>query len=110
MSKDRLKTKQDITFHDGIGDLLTSVLFSVVNILSIDVLLGTALINKHLLAILPEEQNVTVWKSTPGYIVKQHDLSGDAVLANHNTQDANIKTHLETKKDQRSTIKRSNTV
>lgn len=68
------------------------------------VLLGKSFINEHILAMLPDEQKVTVRKSTPVIIVKERNLPAYAVLRKHNIQGANIKTHLVATDDQRSTI------
>lgn len=71
VSKDRLKAKDNIILHIRVGNLLTTVLFTAVENLPINVLVGTEYIDKHILAILPDKQKVTVQKSTPVAIVKE---------------------------------------
>lgn len=58
----------------------TSLLFTSVKNLVIDVLLRTAFIDKQTLFIPPDEQKVIAPKSTPVAIVKQHNVSADAVI------------------------------
>lgn len=57
-----------------------TVLFTVVENLAIDVPHSTAFMDKHIHAILLEKQKVAVWKSTPVVIVKQNDMTANAVL------------------------------
>lgn len=54
-SKNRLKIKGNATLDINIGDLSTNALFTAVRQLAIDVLLGPAFIDEHILAILPDE-------------------------------------------------------
>lgn len=93
--KDLLETKSNTTHHIGFGDLLTALLCTVSENLAIDVLLDTASIDDHILAILPDEQRIAVRKSNPVYFEKQQDTSANAVSTKHNTEVANIKTYLE---------------
>lgn len=99
-----------MTLYIQIGDLLTAILFTVVQHLAIDVLLSTAVLNEHILGIKPDERKVNVRRSIPVAALKRHDESANAVLAKLNTQDANILTRFEAKEDRESTIKRSNTI
>lgn len=84
----------NITILGRIGDLLTVVLLTVVEKLPIDVLLGTAFIDHHILAILLDAQKVTLRNPTPAAIIKQHNESADAVFKEENTRNADIKTHF----------------
>lgn len=68
-------------------------------------LLGTGLIDEHILAIPPDKKEVTVRKLAPAAIVKQHVLSANAVLTEENTQNADLQTHFQEKDDKKSTIK-----
>lgn len=107
---DQLKTKENIKIYVTKGDLLTSVLFKVVENLAINVLLRTAFIYEHMVAILPGVRRVAVRKSTPVSILKQCDLSANAGFTKRNEQDESLKTHFETKGNQDLTIKQSNLV
>lgn len=91
--------------HARIDYLPTSGLFTVVKHLVIDVPLDTALIDEHVFAIFSDEKKVTFRKSTPVSIVKQNDVSSNAVFEKHNMQDANTNIHVESKDDQGSAIK-----
>lgn len=73
-------------------------------------LLGTALIEEHILAILQEEQKVSVQNSPSIAIVRRQDVFGTEIFTEHNKQDTDIKTLLEATDEQRSTIKHSKTV
>lgn len=61
-SEEKLKTNGNITLHNRKGDLLISVLVTVVKELSIDVLLDSALIFEHIVAVLADECTVNIWK------------------------------------------------
>lgn len=58
--KDRFKAKGNIALHVGIAYLITSLLLTVVESMAIDVLLGTTIIDEHILDILTEKQKVAV--------------------------------------------------
>lgn len=66
--------------------------------------------NKHMFAILSDEQNVTVWKLTIFAIVRKHRVSTAAVLMKEHVKNVNKKTYLEIEVDQRSTKNHSTTV
>lgn len=104
-SKDLLVTKGNITIHIRNGNLLTTVLFIVVEKFALDVLLVSSFSDKHIRAVLLDEQKVTVCKSTPFANVKQHYVSAIPVFTKHITQCASPNSHLETTGDQSLTIK-----
>lgn len=56
-SNDRLKTKNNTILRIRIGDLLTNAKFTVVEYIAIYVLLGAAVMDKKMLAILPDDRN-----------------------------------------------------
>lgn len=68
-SKELLNTKRTTTLHVSIGELLTSVMFTIFYNLAIDFVLCTTFIDQQIFAILSEEQRVIIRKSTPGVIV-----------------------------------------
>lgn len=109
-SKDRFKIESNITIHVGAGALSTRVLFSVLETLDINVLLGTALIDEHILAIILDEEKVSVQRWTTFHIVSQYNLSTTFVFRKVITQNANMKNDYKAKEDQRWTIDHSNTV
>lgn len=76
--------------------------------MAIDVLFGTDFMDKHILAILPAEQKVTIQKSTYVAIVKQNYLPVNAVFAERNKPDAYLSTYSETTDNQPSTMKHLN--
>lgn len=59
--------------------------------LTIYVLVDKALIEKHTLAILPDEQRVTVLKSTLVAFVKLYDVPANEVFKKPNTKNSNTK-------------------
>lgn len=58
--KTDLKQKGNFTLHVRIGDLLTNVLYTVVEKLAIDVRLVTGFIEEHIRATLSDEQKIAV--------------------------------------------------
>lgn len=94
-SKDRFKNNATITLHIWVVDLLTTLSFTVVEKLDFDVLLGTAYIDEHIFANVPDEQMVTVQRLRLVAVIKQYDISSIVVFTKQYTQDANIKPHLE---------------
>lgn len=72
-------------------------------------LLGTTLIDEHVLVNLPDEQKVTDQKSALFAIEKQHNVSTNSVFTKGKTLNANTEIHLEINDDQRSTINHSHT-
>lgn len=58
--KGLLETRISIIVLVRIGDLLTSLLLTVVKRLALDVLQGTAFFHEHILALVPVEKNVAV--------------------------------------------------
>lgn len=109
-SKDRLKGKDNNTLYTRNSELQTSLLFTIVENMTINVLLDTGLTNVHVLAIPPNEQNALVGTSTQVAIVEPRDLSNTAVHTKQSLQNANIKVYFEVNDDQRSTVDLSNTV
>lgn len=99
-SNDRLRTKSNTTSDSIIDDLLTSTLFTVLKNLAVDALLSAAFFYEPIPAILPEDHKLTIWKSTPVVIVKQHDVSTGAVFTRDNPQNADMKTHFKAKYDE----------
>lgn len=85
-------------------------MFTVVWHLAINVLLGTAFIDKHILFIRPNEQKVTLRMSTPLFIVEKHDVPANAVSWKKIRKIWTERLILRLKYNQRSTIKHSNTV
>lgn len=105
-SKNRLKNSRNNTLHINIGDLLTSAQPIVVGNLAIEVLLDTATIDEHKLAIVPDKQKLTVRKSLPVAIVTYHDVSANSVFTKERTQARDEKFHFDAMDAQRSTIEK----
>lgn len=80
-AKKRLKTVGTITLSTKIGNLHTSAMLTVVEDFAINVLLGTAFIDEHILALRSDEQKVTAQKITPVSIVSQSEMYTYAVFA-----------------------------
>lgn len=59
-SKDKLKTKGNISLHIRTGDLLTSVLLTVDETLPTHVLQGTSFIDKYILTNIPDEHKACI--------------------------------------------------
>lgn len=98
-TKDQLRSKDNTTLHIGIGDVLTSSLFTVYKSFATYYLPGTVFIDQQVLTIIPENQKITDQRSFSIFIINQHNLSANEVLRKENTQKADIKTHYETKDD-----------
>lgn len=96
--------------HVRIGNLHRITLFTVLKTLPNDVLLGTAFIEEHILAVLPDVEKIAVRKSTPVAIMKQYDMFANAAFTKQNMQNTHIRTHSETKDDPTLTIKYWNIV
>lgn len=99
-AKDRPETNGSITLHVRTGDLITGVLFTVVENLSIGAHLGTAFNDEHVLAILPNKQKVAVCKSTLVAITKQHNGTANAVYTKNNFEHSNTYTEIKTNEGQ----------
>lgn len=85
-------------------------MFTVIEHRAINVLLGKAFKDEHILVILPDKKSVIVRKSTPFATVEQHNVSAAADATKQDTQNANTNTYFEARDDQRSTTKHSNIV
>lgn len=79
-SKDPLKILGQITLHLRNGNRSKITLFSVVDKLTIDVLLGTTPIGEHIIAILRDERKLTVRDSNPVACIAQGVMPANAVL------------------------------
>lgn len=88
-----------MTFYVRIGDRPTTILFTVVNKVAVDLLLRTTSLDEHILAILPDEQKVTVCHWRPAAIMKQKNQPANAVLNTEDTGKVRKKTFYKTSKD-----------
>lgn len=84
-------------------------LFTVVESFAVDVLLGIALINELIFAIIQNIEKVTIRNSTPVAIMKRCNVSVN-VLFTKKTKNHDINTYFKAKENQGSAIKHSSTV
>lgn len=86
-SKNLLSVSGQIGVYLQIRDRNTITLFSVVFKLAIEVLLATRFIDKHTLAVLPENRKVAVRNSNTVAITEQKNWTANAVLNYRDTED-----------------------
>lgn len=108
-SKDGLKVSGNTTIHLRINDLPTTLLFTIVKNLAIDVLLGIAFVDEQFFAILTDEQKVAGRNSTLLPIIKQQDASANRVFRNGSTQKSISKTQYDAIEGYRPTIRHTST-
>lgn len=85
------------------------MLLTVVEKLAIDVVLGIASIDEHILAIRPKQTESNCSRVDPVAIIIKMDLSAKQYLKKF-TQKAYLKNHSETEANQRLTVRHLNTV
>lgn len=79
-SKDSLNVLAQINSYLQIGDRITTTLFSIIYHMVVKVFLVITVTDRHILAILPEEQTAIVCKCISAFLREYKIIPIDAVL------------------------------